>query len=188
MPNTPSPYALQVSSLNQATARDLTLTPDEKERDQIAKELGFDAVRKLRFEARVETAGKRDWRLSGKLGATIVQPCVTSLAPVTTRIDVDVNRNYLARFEEVLETGSETEMPEDDTLEPLGTHIDPFAVMIEALAIAAPDFPRASDAAPLETLSVTEPGRAALTDDDVKPFAGLAALKAQLENGGEDDG
>jgi hypothetical protein len=29
---------------------------------------------------------------------------------------------------------------------------------------------------------VTEPGKTPLTDEDIKPFAGLSALKAAMEN------
>ena len=112
-----------------------------------------------------------------------MQPCVVTLEPVLTRIDTKVERRYVADWPDEADAGAEIEMPEDDTLEPLGTHIDPGAVMLEALALAAPDFPRKADAEPLGNLTVTEPGKAALSDDDVKPFAGLAALKAKLDGG-----
>ena len=182
----PSPHARAVSGLSQAHPTSFDLQPSDAERHALAEALGFSGIRKLRFTGEIAAEGKRDWRLSGQLGATVVQPCVVTLEPVVVRIDEDVARRYLARWDDQPEAGSETEMPQDDTLEPLTAFIDPWRVMAEALALAAPDFPRRDDAAPLEVLRVTEPGKDPLSDDDVKPFAGLAALKAQLEQDPED--
>lgn len=184
-PSSVSPHARLVSGLSQAQVTAFELTPGPKDRAAIAQELDFIELRKLRFVGEISAEGKRDWRLEGLLGATVVQPSVVTLEPVVTRIDVPVLRRYLARWDDVPEAGSETEMPDDDSLEPLGTHIDPWTVMLEALALAAPDFPRASETESLGSLSVTEPGKQALSDDDVKPFAGLAALKDKLS--GESD-
>jgi hypothetical protein len=44
-------------------------------------------VRKLRFIGTLEPEGAQDWRLTADLGATVVQPCVVTLAPVTTRLE-----------------------------------------------------------------------------------------------------
>ncbi|WP_425038826.1 YceD family protein [Primorskyibacter sp. S187A] len=180
-PAGPSAYAKAVSGLSQAAPTAVTIELDEAARAALARDLGFEAIRKVRLEAEIAAFGKRDWVLTGTLGATIVQACVVTLEPVVTRIDAPVERRYLARWEEQPEAGSETEMPQDDTLEPLGTHIDPFVVLQEALALEAPDFPRTDGAEALASVTVTEPGLAPLTDEDVKPFAGLAALKAQME-------
>jgi uncharacterized metal-binding protein YceD (DUF177 family) len=78
---------------------------------------------------------------------------------------------------------SEAEMPEDDTAEPLPETVDLSAVAAEALALALPAFPRAEGAG-LHVQAFTEPGKAPLTDDDVKPFAGLSGLLDRL---GKDD-
>jgi uncharacterized metal-binding protein YceD (DUF177 family) len=142
--------------------------------------MGISGVKKLLFEGQLTPNGRGDWRLDATLGATVVQPCVVTLAPVTTRIDEKVTRRFLSRWSEP-EAGSETEMPEDDTTEPLGSAIDPAAVMAEALALALPDYPRA-EGADLGTAVFTEPGAEPLTDEAAKPFAGLADLKKKLEN------
>ncbi|MEO1238284.1 MAG: YceD family protein, partial [Pseudomonadota bacterium] len=127
------------------------------------------------LEGRMIPEGQSDWRLEAKLGATVVQTCVVTLTPVTTRIDVPVTRRYLAYMEPVPDAG-EIEMPEDDTIEPLPGAIDLHAVLAEALALALPDFPRAPDAS-LENHTFTEPGKAPLSDADIKPFAALKALR-----------
>ena len=76
-------------------------------------------------------------------------------------------------------------MPEDESIEQLGSHIDPWAVMVEALALAVPDYPRADDAPALGEFVVTEPGKTPMREQDTKPFAGLAGLRDKLD--GEDD-
>lgn len=153
----------------------------------IAALVGADSVRKLSFTGEVRPEGRHDFVLEGKLGATVVQPCVVTLAPVTTRIEEEVRRRYLARMPEApagAEAGGEVEMPEDDSAEPLPAVIDPGAVLLEALALAMPLYPRADDAA-LEDADFGPPGSEPLTDEAVKPFAGLAALRDKLEGGGE---
>ena len=178
----PSDAALKVSGLSQAAPTPFSLRPDKAVLDRIATDLDLSALRKLSFEGTLAPQGKRDWLLTARLGATVVQPCVATLEPVTTRIDEDVMRIFLSDFVESDE--SEVEIPEDETSEPLGTWIDPAAVMVETLALALPEYPRAADAAP-EERQFTEPGKAPMTDEDARPFAGLAALKDKLK--GDDE-
>lgn len=172
-----TPPAMRVADLNETSPNPFELTPDAESRAQIAQALDLVALRKLRFSGAVSVLGKRDWELRGSLGATVVQPCVVTLEPVTTRIDIPVQRQFIANLAD--ETGEEVEMPEDDTTEPLGSHIDPAAVMIEALSLALPEYPRASDAT-LDEANFAAPGVKPMTDEDTKPFAGLAGLRDAL--------
>lgn len=180
-------HALRVSTLSQARAHAFSIAPDADTREALSRELGLSALRKLRFEGEIRSAGKRDWLLKGSLGATVVQPCVQTLAPVTTRIDTEVVRRYVPETGMTFEPGSESEMPEDESIEELGAFIDPFAVMAEALALAVPDYPRAEDAPALGEYVVTEPGASPLRDEDTKPFAGLAGLRDKLGKDSEND-
>jgi hypothetical protein len=52
--------------------------------------------------------------------------------------------------------------------------------MVEALVLHLPLYPRV-EGAELGELAVTEPGKTPLRDADLRPFAGLAALKDKLE-------
>ena len=172
-------HVLTTSRVTSAEAFDLH--PDEKVRADMAKRLDLLALRKLSFVGQVAPSGARDLTLDAQLGATVVQPCVVTGEPVTTRIDVPVLRAYLADMEEP--TGDEVEMPEDDSAEPLPPEIDLSAVMEEALVLSLPDWPRAEGVEPID-LTVTEPGVAPMTDDDAKPFSGLKALRDRMA--GED--
>ncbi len=152
------------------------LRPDGAQLVAIATDLGLDALRKLRFAGRLIPDGRRDWRLEATLGATVVQPCVVTLAPVTTRIDEPVSRHYLADPAPILPEGDEVEMPADDTVEPLPAVIDIAAVMLEALTLALPLYPRAAGSE-LGMLEAIPPGAEPLDAARVHPFSALAALR-----------
>ena len=81
------PRRLRVSDLPERAETRFEIIPDTAEMKVIATELGLDGLRKLRFAGQVAADGAHDWRLDADLGATVIQPCVVTLAPVTTRID-----------------------------------------------------------------------------------------------------
>lgn len=163
-------HPLRVADLPGNRPTRFALAPDAAARAAIADFIGAEKLRKLRFEGELRPAGGGDWELEAMLGATVVQPCVVTLAPVTTRIDETVRRRYVREMPQP--EGEEAEMPEDETLDPLGEVIDPAAVMVEALALALPPFPRADDAPPGEA-AAAPPGAEPLRDEDLRPFAGL---------------
>lgn len=174
---------IRFADLRNRRDTDFALSPDTAGREAVAEALGIVAVKKLRFKGRIAPLGKRDWVLEGSLGATVVQECVVTLAPVTTRIDESVRRSYLTEMPD-LGTG-EVEMPDDDTAELLPDEIDLGEVMLEALALALPPFPRAEGAGLGEAV-FTEPGARPMSDDEAKAFSGLAGLRDALENKDED--
>ncbi|WP_417728873.1 YceD family protein [Roseovarius sp.] len=176
---------IRVADLSSRRPVTFDLTPNSAQSEAIASDLDLLALRKLRFRGTLTAEGRKDWLLQADLGATVTQPCVVTLEPVQTRIDEKVTRRFSP--EAVLETadpGSEIEMPGDDTLEPLGAEIDIARVMIEALALALPPYPR-REGAELGSLAVAEDGIAPMQDEETKPFAGLASLRDKLRN--EDD-
>lgn len=170
---------LRLADLAAARGTSFVLEPDAAERASLADTLGIVGIKKLRFAGKLSPQGRKDWHLSAQLGATVVQDCVVTLDPVTTRIDEDVTRQYLADLPEP--TGTEVEMPEDDTTEPLPDSIDLYAVLAEALALALPLYPRATGAE-LGQSVYTEKGVAPLTDEAARPFAGLGALRDRLKD------
>ncbi len=169
---------LRLADLATGRPTPFELTPTPEERKAIAQALDIVGIRKLRFAGTLTPQGKRDWTLQATLGATVVQDCVVTLAPVTTRIDEPLTRVYLAEMPEI--DAAEVEMPEDDTVEALPETLDLAAVMIEALSLALPAYPRSADA-DLGAAAFAPPGVSPLSDDDAKPFAGLGALRESLE-------
>ncbi len=177
-----SPKVFRVADLSQAHATKFDLPLSAEDRATVAAELDATSIKKLTFSGQIAPLGKRGWRLNGKLGATVVQPCVVTLAPVTTRIDSEVVRTFVPPAQLHTPTeGSETEIPEDDSIEELGSEIDVYDVMIEALAIAIPDYPRAADAE-LDNISAIPEGAEPIKEEETKPFAGLAALRDKLSD------
>ncbi|WP_457648756.1 YceD family protein [Profundibacter sp.] len=175
-------HRLRVSTLDTRKPTAFELTPAAPARKKIAAQLELLELRKLRFTGDIRATGKADWTLEGTLGATVVQPCVVTLEPVTTRIDVPVLREFIDQFEQPAEEEEEIEISPDDNSEPLGSHIDLETVMIEALSLALPLYPRADGAELAESIYAPE-GIQPMRDEDTKPFAGLASLRDKLEKG-----
>lgn len=158
------------------------LAPDATEAAALARLMGAQAVRKLRFAGRLAPAPDGAWRLEAVLGATVTQTCVVSLEPVVTRVDAPVHRLFALGASkapvEIVITDTE-----DDETEPLGPRIDLGLVATEALALALPAYPRRKDARLAVAVSAP-PGAAPLPEPEVKPFAALAALRSKMDEGG----
>ncbi len=175
MPDLPPPFhhVLRLSDLAGRKPTRFTLTPDAAVRAEIALWAGINAVARLRFQGALTPRGRHDWQLEAVLEATVVQPCVVTLAPVTTKISEPVERRWLADLP--TPEADEAEMPEDIALEPLADEIDLGAVMLEALELALPLYPRAPGVE-FGAAEVTDVGLAPLDDAARRPFAGLAAM------------
>ena len=156
----------------------VNFAPDAAARAMIAAALDLTDLPAFRLTGEVVPSGRHDLLLTARIAARVVQPCSVTLVPVETRIDEPVQRRYLADFQEP--DGTEVEMPEDDTADPLTDSIDVAAVAIEALALALPLYPRAAGA-DLGAAVFAPPGVAPLHDADLRPFAGLAALVGKPE-------
>ena len=178
---------LDVSALTKRKRTQIDLRPDSAQTRALMQDLKLNGLRKVSLKGQLTPTGKHDFLLVTELGATAVQPCTITLEPVTTRIETEITRRFVA---DMPESGAEadaeedefggTAMLEDDSIEPLGRAIDLWRVLSEALALELPDYPRA-EGAELGTVNITEPGKTALDEEAIKPFAGLAALKDKLE-------
>ncbi len=181
---------LPVASLARRGDNPVSLVPGADALAGLAADLALLGLRKVTLKGAFYPVGKRDWQLKAHLGATVVQPCIVTLKPVTTRIEEDIERLWSANADDIPDTGPEEEMPEDTSLEKLGKEIDVGQVLREALALALPLYPRVKDAS-LDTAHFAAPGTKPMSDEDARPFAGLAALRGQLDpsdTGGNDGG
>jgi uncharacterized metal-binding protein YceD (DUF177 family) len=185
MPRSPvAPHPIRLTAGGPRRVQRFALCPDAGERAALAGDLGIDAIGRLDFRGSLTPEGRSDWRLEAVLSASVVQPCVITLEPVTTAIRETVTRRYVDGWQEP--RGDEVEMPADDSAEPLPDAVDPAQVMAEALALALPVYPRRPGAG-LDTAEFTAPGSAggaALR----RPFAGLADLLGGGGGGGDSGG
>ena len=155
----------------------ITATGDDAAR--IAAALDALKVTKLRLDGEFEVDRKGNVTFEGTLGAPVAQPCVVTLEPVRTRIDEPLRRIF--RADDTPPADHHQILADEDIdHDPLPDIIDLGVVATEALALALPPFPRA-EGAELSVAQFTEPGQAPMTDDEARPFAGLAALKDKLQ-------
>ncbi len=171
-------HRLRLRDLPRTRPTEFEISPDAPERAAIAADLGIEGVRKLRFAGQLVPQGREDWEIQATLGATVVQSCVVTLAPVATRIDETLNRRLVADLPVPGAEVDEVEVPQED-VDALPETLDLGAVMTEALALALPLYPRA-EGVEAASMQVTAPGVAPLTDEDAKPFAGLRDLRDRL--------
>ena len=172
--------SLESKHLAQNRGVDFDLTLSERDLSDISAQLDLLSLRKIKFSGSILPIGKGDWKLTGQLGATVEQACSLTLAPVRSRIDTPVVRNFRKSPITLSHSGPEHEIPEDDSEEQLEDVIDLARVFSEALSLALPDYPRA-EGAELKTAEFAPPGVTPLTDEAVRPFSVLAGLKDKLQ-------
>lgn len=175
------PRVVDVARLRGLAEFAFDISPTAAELIAIARLMGAQAVRKMRFHGDLRPAPNGAWALAATLGATAVQTCVVTLDPVTTRIDVPVRRLFVPGMDEgAVEIVIDD--PEDDETEPLGDRIDLGLVAIEAMALALPAYPR-REGARLADVAGAPPGAEPFAEAEIKPFSVLAALRPKSSEG-----
>lgn len=162
------PLRLRVAHLDPHRPNSFALRPDADTRAAIAQELDLIGLPRLGFMGQIRATSGEAWELQGTLTARVTQACVVTLKPVKTTLETQARRLYTPHLS--TPEGDEVEMP-DDELEPLGQFIDVSAVMVEELALALPEYPRAEGADLGNPAKDEEPGA-----DTRRPFAGLDQL------------
>ncbi|NDV51872.1 MULTISPECIES: DUF177 domain-containing protein [unclassified Salipiger] len=174
-----NPARLRVSTLRRDVATDFDIRPEAEERSALAKDLGLLGLRKARLAGKLTPEAGGAYRLTADLGATVVQPCVVTLDPVTTRIDEEIS--LLFRPAQQIadpDPGSEVEVPEDEE-EPLPDVIDLRRILSEALSLALPPYPRSQAALEMAEAAPDAPEEDP-SESRPNPFAGLAGLRDRL--------
>jgi uncharacterized metal-binding protein YceD (DUF177 family) len=154
-----------------------TFAPDPAARAAIAAELDLLDLPEFSFKGELLPQGRADVLLRADLTALVVQPCSVTLAPVRSKLVDTTEVRFVHDYVEP--AADEWEIPADDSV-PLPESIDVAAIAIEALTLALPLYPRARGAEFTEA-AFAAPGEKPLTSEDLKPFAGLAALADKLK-------
>jgi uncharacterized metal-binding protein YceD (DUF177 family) len=181
-PTTQRPSRFRTGGLSPRKPTRFTYRPDAAERARLAADLGLIALYALDLTGEFRPVGRDELLLEATLTARTDQPCSLTLVPVPANVAETVRRRYVAGL--TAPDGEEIEMPEDDSVEPMPDEIDLADVAAEALALALPLYPRAPGAELGQVVHAPE-GITPLADADLKPFAGLQSLAAQLAQKGK---
>jgi len=173
-------HEILVADLPKNRPYDFELSPKPKDLKALAAELDILDVSKLRFNGTLEFSDLGELKLTADLGVSVTQACVVSLEPVKSRIDEAITRRFI-KLDDEFEEERQMLPEEDENTDPMTSVIDLGLVMLESIALNLPDFPRI-EGAELKQKTFTEAGAIPMTDEDTKPFAGLAALKDKLSS------
>ncbi len=176
-PAPPSPTSFRTGGLSPRKPTRFSYAPNAEARAALASELGLLGLHAMQFRGEITPVGRDEMVLTAQLTAVADQSCIVTLVPVRSRVDEAVRRRFIAGL--APPDGEEVEMPEDDTTEPMPEVIDTAAIAAEALMLALPLYPRAPGAE-LGVIAAAPEGVVPLSDADLKPFAGLAALAGKL--------
>lgn len=150
------------------------IVADETECRAIADRLGLLDLDRLEAHAVLSREGQKI-RASGRLKASLDQPCVATGEPVPAHVDEAFDLMFVPE-----PTGSdadeELELGEGDldTIFHDGSAIDLGGAITDTLALALDPYPRSAGA----DAALKEAG--VLTEEEASPFAALAALKEKL--------
>lgn len=167
-----------LSSLSANSPNPFVFSPSRSALESLALETGAVAVRKMRFEGRICSAGGTAWRLEGCFGATVVQECIVTLRHVKARIDVPVERLYTTT---PLPAGAAYSKVPDLDIEHTEEFVDLLSVAREVLVLEMPGYPRA-DGAELSVREKAVGERPVPESETRRPFETLSALRPRLNS------
>ncbi len=176
---TPSNPILVVSELTQNKPHRFDLRWEASDLSDYLTAMDLRALTKLSIKGEIRAVGGKNWRLTAKVGASAVQACVVTIEDIKTRLDVEIERRYLHDIE-TYEAELIAEEDLDAEAEGIPAEISLLDLALETVTLNLDDFPR-KDGEELEIVLAAPKGVVPLTDEAVKPFAGLAALKAKME-------
>lgn len=149
-------------------------------RAALAEQLGIIDIASLRVNASITPVGREQWRVAGTVRAKVVQACVVTLDPVSEIVEETFDRRF-TEDENAVSTDIDFDPVADDPPELVDTGVDVGRVAAEALALGLNPYPRKSGVA-FDGVQATPPGAAPIRNEDLKPFAGLAALKKAMSS------
>ena len=152
-----------------------TIVAKPAEREALAARFGVLGVQKLEATLNVDPAKGKMFAVTGTLSAEVVQPCVVTLEPITSKIvdTIDV----LFAPPQMLDKGAgpaQAEVGEEETPEPIVDGvIDLGELVAQHLAIAIPLYPRRAGVPLVETELGAATKTVVTTMATYKPFEKL---------------
>lgn len=173
----PLPFSrpVAVAGLSRRDTVPVALALDAAECAALAGFLDVAGIEGVRFDGTLAAWGATGWQLSGRLAARTEQRCVVTLEPVHRALDIPLERRFLPAAETAADA-VDIDAADEDAPDPFGTAIELAAPIVETFALSVDPWPRAEGAA-FGSRLVAPPGVEPLTDEAMRPFAGLAALR-----------
>ena len=175
---------LALKDLASHAGRTLEGEASDDERAAIAAAFDMIEIQSLTWRVDIRRFGEDGWRLKGEIRARLAQKCVVTLQPVGARLFESFTRDFLPglnEFEDAAQDGIAGDLifdfDEDDPPEPLGAGIDLGAILLEHFALGVDPYPRVKGVS-FAAARAAPPNVEPLSDEAVKPFAALAALKS----------
>jgi uncharacterized metal-binding protein YceD (DUF177 family) len=172
-------HLIVMSQLSQNRIHKFSIKFDSKDMLDCQNLLDLRKISKVTISGEISAEGSQNWLLNAKVGASITQACVVTTDDVNTRIDQDIVRHYFADLETHEENFSGEEDLDADA-EHIPDEINLLDITLETITLNINDFPR-KDGIVIEPVLSAPEGVKPLTDDAVKPFAGLAGLRDKLK-------
>ncbi|MEK6541783.1 MAG: DUF177 domain-containing protein [Pseudomonadota bacterium] len=155
----------------------LSITATPEEGTDVARRFDWLGVKDMAATLRFSGSGTVVV-ITGNVRASVTQACVATARPITTRVDAPFTVRLVPMAQmEVEAEACEVELS-DVALDSIGyddARFDLADIIAETLALSLDPWPRRADAD--EWLRA----QGVMGEQDVGPFAGLAALKAKLE-------
>lgn len=168
---------MRVATLTRDAETKFRVTAEPGELTDLAPYLGVSRVERLSFAGFISPDGEDGWRIRGNLVARVEQACVVTLAPLSFRHEIEVERRYLPAGQ--LIEGPEIRVLHDeaDMPDPFTDSLDPAQLAVESLALAIDPYPRAEGA------KLPEAATSGAQDPKAdRPFSALAALKLSRDD------
>lgn len=168
-----------------AAPQRVTLVPDAEARAALARRFGLIALDAMRAELQIRRRSDTGWiQLRGTVEAEVVQQCVVSLDPVSSKVVAELDETFVDADLGGRERTGAREVDVDPMLdepEPLDENVlDLGEIAAQAFGLALDPYPRAPDA----TLGPrSEIGELEDPEDARSPFAALEALRDRAGRG-----
>ena len=152
----------------------IELSADEDERGEIAQRLGLLSLDRLEAHVALTRDGEKVFA-SGRLRASLKQPCVATGEPVPGHVDEPFELSFVpaptgGKPDEEVELGA----GDLDTIFFDNGGIELGAALADTLALALDPYPRSAGA----DAALKEAG--VMSEEEASPFAVLAALKGKM--------
>lgn len=170
------PYGL--TQLRKRKTVDIRDDAGPEARAALARALDIIDIASLKVEASITPVGREQWRVAGVVRAKVVQACVVTLDPVSEIVEEAFDRRF-TEDENAVGSDLDFDPVADDPPELIETGVDVGLVASEALALGLNPYPRKAGVA-FDGAQATPPGAEPIRSADLKPFAGLAALKKSM--------